>query len=121
MNPDARAAAAAEEEGAQIRRLRRVMTIEGATLVLLLLVAVPAKHLFGYPEATRLMGPVHGLAFAAYAWTLAATVPGGGWRGGEVARLALAAFVPFGAFANRGLLRRKETALRVPAPAKAPS
>jgi integral membrane protein len=110
--------AAAAEERAQLRRLRLAMTVEGVTLVLLLLVAVPAKHLLGYPEATRLMGPVHGVAFVFYAWTLVATVSGGGWRRGEVARLALAALLPFGALANRGLLRRREMALR-PAAAEA--
>jgi integral membrane protein len=86
--------------------------VEGATLLALVLIAVPAKHLLGYPAAAKVMGPVHGVAFVAYAWTLAATVPGGGdWRRSEVARLALAAFVPFGALANRGLLRRKEASL----------
>jgi integral membrane protein len=110
MIPDAQAAAAAEER-TQLRRLRRMAAVEGATLLLLLLVAVPAKHLFGYPDATRLVGPVHGVTFVAYAWTLLATVSGGGWRRGEIARLVLAALVPFGALANRGLLRSKEMAL----------
>lgn len=101
----------ASEELTQLRRLRLAALIEGATLLLLLLVAVPAKHLFGLPEATRVMGPVHGLAFLAYGWTLAATVAGGPWRAGEVLRLVLAAFVPFGALLSAKLLRRKEMAL----------
>lgn len=104
----------AEDERAQIRSLRRVSILEGLTLLALVLVAVPAKHIFGYPVATKIMGPVHGVVFVAYAWTLIATVAGGGWRRGEIARLVVAAFVPFGAWANRGLLRRKETALLGP-------
>ena len=103
--------AATEEEIAQIRRLRLASLAEAATLLLLVLVAVPAKHLLGYPVATRIMGPVHGVAFITYVWILFATVSGGGWRAGEVARLLLAAFVPFGALANVGLLRRKQAAL----------
>lgn len=99
------------EERAQLRRLRVAALVEGATLLVLLLVAVPAKHMLGHPEATRVIGPVHGAAFLFYAWTLVATVSGGGWRAGEVARLALAAIVPFGALATHGLLRRKEAAL----------
>ncbi len=100
------------EERAQLRRLRFAMAVEGATLLLLLFVAVPAKHLLGIAEATRLMGPVHGVAFLFYGWTLLATVSGGGWRRVEIARLVLAAMLPFGAFANRGLLRRREMALQ---------
>lgn len=111
---------AAEGERAQVRLLRLASIVEGATLLVLLFLAVPAKHVFGYPEATEVVGPMHGVAFVAYAWTLVATVSGGGWRPGEVARLALAAFVPFGALANRGLLRRKEIALGCPVPAGGP-
>jgi integral membrane protein len=54
------------------------------------------------------MGPVHGLAFVAYMWTLIATVTGGGWSRGEIIRLTVAAFIPFGGFANMAMLRRKQ-------------
>jgi integral membrane protein len=95
----------------QLRPLRLAALVEGVTLVLLVLVAVPAKHLFGLPTATKVMGPVHGLAFVGYVWTLLATVAGGSWRPGEVLRLMAAAFVPFGALHSTGLLRRKEAAM----------
>jgi integral membrane protein len=106
--PD-RATGAAELE--QLRRLRLAALVEGVTLVLLVLVAVPAKHLFGVPALTKVMGPVHGLAFVGYVWMLLATVSGGSWRLGEILRLMTAAFVPFGAFHSTRLLRRKEAAL----------
>lgn len=101
----------ASEERAHIRHLRLVSLLEGLTLPVLVLVAVPAKHLFGFADATKLAGPVHGGAFALYVWMVIATVSGGGWNRAEIARLVLAAFVPFGAFANRGFLKRKEAAL----------
>ncbi|QAY79908.1 DUF3817 domain-containing protein [Sphingosinicella sp. BN140058] len=88
--------------------MRRAALFEGATLLGLLTVAVPAKHLFGYAAATHVMGPVHGFAFLVYAHALIVTVSGGGWTRSECARLAVAAFVPLGAVANVGLLRRKE-------------
>jgi integral membrane protein len=50
----------------QIRRMRFVSLLEGATLVVLLFVAVPLKHLGIYREATSIIGPVHGLAFMLY-------------------------------------------------------
>ncbi len=97
------------EERRQLRPLRLVSLLEGLTLLVLVLVAVPAKHVLGLPMATRVMGPIHGLAFLAYCWTLVATISGGeGWSKKEIAQLALAAFVPFGALAVAGLLRRKE-------------
>lgn len=104
----------AAEELAQIRRLRLASFVEASTLLVLVFVAVPLKHLFDYPLAVRLMGPVHGAAFVAYAWSLITTVSGGGWSRGEIARLGLAAFIPFGGFLNAGLLRRRRAALAAP-------
>lgn len=116
--PEPIAQARAEEMAAvelkQLRRLRLVALAEGTTLVVLLLVALPMKHVFGLPIATRLMGPVHGLAFVAYGWSLLTTVSDGSWRRSEILRLVFAAFVPFGALLSAGLLRQKEAAL-VPA------
>lgn len=103
--------AAPNEDLSLIRRLRLASFIEASTLSTLLLVAVPLKHAMGYATATRIMGPVHGAAFVAYAWCVVATVSGGGdWTRRELTRLIVAAFIPFGGFANAGLLRRKEAA-----------
>jgi integral membrane protein len=102
---------AANEDLSLIRRLRLASFVEATTLLTLLLIAVPLKHAMGYPMATRIMGPVHGAAFVGYMWCVIATVSGGGdWTRREVARLIVAAFIPFGGFANVGLLRRKEAA-----------
>ncbi len=75
----------AAEQLAQIGRLRLVSIVEASTLLILLLLAVPLKHALGYPLATRIMGPVHGAAFVAYAWTTISTVSDGGWRRSEIA------------------------------------
>jgi integral membrane protein len=103
--------AATAEDLTQIRRLRLASFVEATTLLTLLLLAVPLKHVFGYALATRIMGPVHGAAFVAYAWSVIAIVSGGGWSRREVARLGFAAVVPFGGFLNAGLLRRKQADL----------
>lgn len=59
-----------------LRRLRRLSWIEGATLLLLVGVAVPLKRLAGWPDGVTLLGPVHGAAFLLYTglvlWTPAA-------------------------------------------------
>jgi len=104
--PEARA-----EEHRQLRWMRAVSLLEGSTLLALVLVAVPLKHLAGVPMATRIMGPIHGLAFLLYVWMLARTVCAGGWPRSEMIRLVAAAFIPFGAFINERRLARRQAVL----------
>jgi len=94
-------------------RLRRLAALEAATLLLLLLVAVPLKHLGHVPAAVAVVGPVHGLVFLSYCWTLIETSSAEGWSGGETTRLLLVALVPFGGFITAASLGRK--AARSPA------
>lgn len=95
-------------EWSQIRKLRVVSFVEASTLLILLLIAMPLKYGFGYPLATRIMGPVHGAAFIAYVWSVIAMVSGADWPRREVAKLILAAFFPFGGFLTAGMLRRRQ-------------
>ncbi len=96
-----------EFELAQLRRMQLASLCEGTTLVLLVCVAMPLKYMLGYPLATQVVGSVHGFAFLFYVWVVINTVSGGGWRPGEILRLLISAFIPFGAFFNVGFLRRK--------------
>ncbi len=94
-----------------LRDLRRAALIEGCTLVALVCVAVPLKHLAGIPAATAIMGPVHGIAFIAYVWLIFSTRRDLGWTSGDLVRLLVPAFIPFGTFFNVGFLNRKAVAL----------
>lgn len=107
MSAAALAAARQRREREQIRRLGMVALLEASTLVLLLFVAVPLKHLAGWPVAVAVMGPVHGLAFLAFLWIAIETAAGGECSRREVARLVVMAFIPFGGFASFVFLRRK--------------
>jgi integral membrane protein len=109
---DARAKGPVQSELSQLRLLELASMGEATTLLLLLAVAVPLKYLGGWDTGVRIMGPVHGLAFLAYVWTALQTVAGGGWRRGEIVRLFVVAFVPFGGFFNLPFLHRKATELR---------
>lgn len=91
--------------------LRVMALVEGATLGLLVGVAVPLKHLAGYPAMVSILGPVHGMVFLFYLWMVVNTVSGEDWSRGEIARVLVAALVPGGAFFNAGFMRRKEAAL----------
>ncbi|WP_353098409.1 DUF3817 domain-containing protein [Stenotrophomonas lactitubi] len=97
---------AAEEEDAQIRWLKVASAIEATTLLLLLCIAVPLKHLGNWPLGVRVMGPVHGLAFVAYIWMALQVAIGARWRRVDVARLILLAVIPFGGYINAALLSR---------------
>lgn len=98
-------------ERLQLRRMRQVSLVEGSTLIVLIFIAVPLKHLGGYPVATAAMGPIHGIAFVLYVWMLIQTVVSGEWSRAEILKLAIAAIVPFGAFFNERVLKEKDAAL----------
>lgn len=94
-------------EAAQTRKLRRASLLEGTTLLVLIVIAVPLKHFGHLPQAVAVMGPLHGAMFMLYVWVLLSTVSAK-WSRREIARLVLAALVPFGTFANARWLKRKE-------------
>lgn len=107
------AGGAAEIELAQLRRLEIASGAEATTLLLLVLVAVPLKHLGGWDTGVRVMGPVHGLVFMTYIWIAVQTIAGTAWRPAEMARLLVVALVPFGGFFNLPFLARKAALLRM--------
>jgi len=107
----AEAPAGAAFEREQLRRLEFLSIAEATTLVLLVCIAVPLKHAFGWPLGSRLLGPIHGFAFLAYNWIALQTVAGGGWSRRDAARLFLVSFLPFAGYFNIGLLRRRGAAL----------
>lgn len=96
----------------QLKRLEMLSIIEATTLVLLVSIAVPLKHVFDWPLGSQILGPVHGLAFLAYIWTALQTVAAGSWRRRDTARLFLVAFLPFAGYFNLPWLRRKTAALK---------
>jgi integral membrane protein len=89
--------------------------MEGSTLLLLVFVAVPLKHLAGFPMATAIAGPVHGMAFLLYMWMLIRTWSAGGWSRPDIVGMFIAALIPFGAFVNERKLARRQAALAFPA------
>ena len=89
------------------RRLRLAALLEGSTLLTLVGIAVPLKYLAAYPLAVSIIGPIHGMAFLLYLWTLTAVASGDGWRTRDIGIALLAALIPFGAFAHVIVMHRK--------------
>ncbi|WP_407529001.1 DUF3817 domain-containing protein [Methylobacterium oryzisoli] len=82
----------------QLRWLRIAAVAEATTLILLIGVAVPLKHLGEWPAGVRVLGPTHGFAFVAYLWLVLQSFGAGLVSRGEAGRLVLAAFVPMAGF-----------------------
>lgn len=78
--------------------LRAAALVEGSAFLLLLFVAVPLKHLAGIDLPVLILGPVHGIAFLAYAWLIARLTVEQAWPPGRAIRLGVAGLIPFGAF-----------------------
>jgi len=97
----------------RVERLRRLAALEATTLLMLLIVAVPLKHLAHVPAAVAVMGPIHGLVFLGYAWTLIENSSAEGWKNGKLMRLFFVGLLPFGGYVTATALGRE--AARLPA------
>ena len=77
--------------------LRQLALVEGLTLLVLILVAVPLKYAAHWPLGVRIVGPLHGLAFLAYSWGLIESDLPRGQRW----RCWFGAFLPGAVFSSR--------------------
>ena len=102
------------EQRRRLQCLRAAALIEGATLLLLLFVAMPLKYWAGMASATHVMGPIHGVAFLSFSWLLMHTISAEGWARSEALRTLLLAFVPFGGFVTERRLARRQASLSQP-------
>ena len=81
------------------QQLRVIGALEGGSLLVLLLVAMPLKYFAHLPSATRWVGSIHGIFVLALVATLARMVAEAGWSLGRAAKTLLLFFLPFGVFA----------------------
>jgi integral membrane protein len=78
--------------------LRKAALVEGSTLILLVLIAVPLKRLMGMPEVVSIVGPIHGLAFLVYLGMLILFLSRGILTAKQWGIGFIAALIPFGSF-----------------------
>ena len=92
-----------------LRRLRLIGFLEGVSFVFLLGLAVPAKHLMGYPLLVRISGPIHGLLFILFAVGVYLMAFERNWDRRITFKLLAASLIPFGNFyVDRTILRNME-------------
>jgi len=94
----------------QLKTIRLVSYVEGISLLLLFLVAMPLKYYFGLPLAVRVVGSLHGLLFVIlmgvlFYSRLKRTLE---WKA-ALSVFALS-FVPFGFIEAERMMKRLETA-----------
>lgn len=77
--------------------LRRLAVIE-AVSYLLLLVATAVKYTSGNELGVKVLGPIHGMLFLAYAALIVIERSDHGWTIGQVLLMLIAGSLPFGGF-----------------------
>jgi integral membrane protein len=82
-----------------VGRLRILGWLEGITLLVLLVVAVPLKYFLHEPKWVQMLGPVHGVAFLLFLFnTLSVGVKHAWTFSGTTWKVIAACFIPFGTF-----------------------
>lgn len=89
--------------------LRRWAWVEGGSLLVLVLIAMPLKHLAGMPMAVRVVGMLHGLAFLIFVSALVRTSSERKWPARVWLTMFGIAFVPGGIFLFRRVIDSAES------------
>jgi integral membrane protein len=79
-----------------IGRFRLSGFIEGASLLVLLFIAMPLKYMAGVPEAVTIVGSLHGFFFVIYVLAIGYTTLKIRWHFKWAAGALAVAFIPFG-------------------------
>jgi integral membrane protein len=91
-----------------IGRLRAIGFLEGISLLLLLLIAMPVKYLLGEPALVRSVGMAHGVLFLLFVFYSINVGLQRRWAFSRITwKLLLASVIPFGTFyVDRKILSR---------------
>ena len=81
-----------------IGRLRLMGILEGASLLILIGICVPLKHMAGDPRGSEIIGPIHGVFFILYIIFLIQVKMELGWPWNKTLIAVIACFIPFGTF-----------------------
>ena len=87
-----------------LRHLSLMTLVEGASLIALVLIAVPIKYGLDFPLAVKVVGPIHGALFVWTMGVLVMTVLAGRLTALKGAGVFLAALIPFGGLWSHRLI-----------------
>lgn len=82
-----------------IGRLRIIAILEGISLLTLVFVAVPLKHMTGNPAFVKVMGPIHGALFLLFLFNTLSVGVEQKWEFKDTTwKVLLECIIPFGMF-----------------------
>ena len=94
-----------------LHRFRIIGIAEGISFLVLLLIAMPLKYFFNFPEAVKVTGWIHGALFIAFIYfafeVMGALKKNFGW----FVKAFIAAFFPLGTFIFDRELKKEEALL----------
>ena len=90
-----------------LRSLSILALVEGASLIVLIGVAMPLKYYAGVPEAVRVVGLAHGALFLCATATLAVALAQGHLPATKGARVFAASLIPFAGLLSHPMLVRR--------------
>ena len=93
-----------------INTFRKISLAEGCSLLVLLLIAMPLKYFFNFPEAVKVVGWIHGVLFILYVVMLLVLEIKYRWSFLFLASAFVASLIPFGTFVLDRFLKEKSTA-----------
>jgi integral membrane protein len=96
-----------------IRSLRLIGIAEGFSFLILLLIAMPLKYMFGFPLAVKYVGWAHGMLFILYIIAVISAIKAMRWGFTGVIVAVVASLLPAGTFVLDRSLRRREQELKV--------
>ncbi|KMK78339.1 membrane protein [Alkalihalobacillus pseudalcaliphilus] len=92
------------------KAFRIISYLEGASLVLLLFLAMPLKYIFDIPSFVSVIGMAHGVLFMVYIVAVFVMVRMARWSLGTTSLALLASVIPFGPFIfDKKILEEKNT------------
>jgi integral membrane protein len=91
----------------QLRIFRTISLAEGASLLVLLFIAMPMKYFMGIPEVVKVVGWMHGILFIVYVGMLIVVQLTQRWSFIFLLGAFFASLVPFGTFILDKQLRKK--------------
>jgi integral membrane protein len=93
---------------ARIKNLRVIGISEGISFLILLLVAMPLKYIWGMPQTVKIVGWMHGILFIAYVIAVFLAAKAMRWGFFKVCVAVIASLLPFGTFVLDKELKRRQ-------------
>lgn len=78
--------------------------VEGYSYLVLLLIAMPLKRLFGLPEAVTIVGLIHGILFIAFMWQILKLLLSKDFTFKQAVLAFVLSLIPFGTFYLKRIL-----------------